>query len=185
MSVRRAGRGGAAATRVFGLLALALALAAGAADAQQRPPRGMDRSELEERVRARFAEMVKLRLGLDDAGEERLAATVAAFQDDRRALGRRKGELARRIRALEPAEGTPEVDPVTARALLDELAAIRVEEARLFRAEQDAILEVLTPVQALHFYLIREEMADRIRRARGRRGGDEADRRRGPPPGAW
>lgn len=156
---------------------LALAVPAGGAAQEERSRDRPDRAELEERVRARFAELVKRRLGLTDEQERVVADVVATFQDDRRALGRRQRALRRRVRALDLDDRPREVEPAQAQAVLQEMVAVRAEEVRLFRAEQEALLRVLTPVQVLQFHDLREDMADRIRKARGgRRGGDDHGR---------
>lgn len=158
---------------------LALAVPAGGAAQEEGSRDRPDRAELEERVRARFAELVKRRLGLTDEQERMVADVVGTFQDDRRALGRRQRDLRRRVRAMDLEDRPREVDPAQAQAVLQEMAAVRAEEVRLFRAEQEALLRVLTPVQVLQFHDLREDMADRIRRARGGRrgGGDDHGRR--------
>lgn len=168
------------------LLLLATLTVPSDAGAQDRS-RDSERSELEERVRARFAELVRRRLGLSEEQERTLASVVESFQDERRELGRRQGTLRRRIRSLDLDDrSTDEVELSVeeARAILEEMAAVRAEEVRLLRAEQEALLQILGPVQVLQFHQLREDMADRIRRARGRRGGDDGHRRGGgPPPG--
>jgi hypothetical protein len=62
------------------------------------------------------------------------------------------------------------------------VAELRLQEATLFREEQEALLAVLTPVQLLRLQDLRQELGQRIRALRGGRDGD-FDRRRGPAPG--
>ncbi len=147
---------------------LALVGATGAPLSAQRGPPGrmgqQDRTELERRVRERFGQMVKERLGLDDAQAQRLNETVMSFQEDRMSLWREEQAVRKRVEALLLEGGD---DQAEARALLQRMQELRMEEARLGQTEQDKLLEVLTPVQVLRFQAMREEMGQRIRRLRG------------------
>lgn len=148
------------------LLAMVL-MAAGLAplSAQRGPgPRGQDRAELERRVRARFGQIVKQRLGLTDQEARRLEETVMGFQQDRSRLHREEQALRERVDAM-VRQGTD--DSAEARRVLVRMQEIRVEEARLWGNEQERLMEVLSPVQVLRFQLLREEMGMRIQRLRG------------------
>jgi hypothetical protein len=46
------------------------------------------------------------------------------------------------------------------------MAAVREDEARLFRAEMDALLQVLTADQVRRFYGLRDDLMQRVRRVR-------------------
>jgi Spy/CpxP family protein refolding chaperone len=163
----------------LGVVLIALALGAPtAARAQGQPP--LARPELERRVRARFAETVREELGISAEQLERVQRVEASFLEARQQLRRREMTLRRRMLAGADTSRTE----AEARARLDELAALRDEEARLFRTEMDAMLEVLTPPQALRFYELREQLMERVRRLRGLgpgRGGPPGPR--GGPPG--
>jgi hypothetical protein len=155
----------------FGAALIALALCAPAvAQGQAQPP--LARPELERRVRARFGETVRAELGIDEQQLERVQRVEASFQQARQELVRR--EIALRRRMLPGA--APRRTEEEARALLAELVAVREEEGRLFRAEMDGLLEVLSPPQVLRFYELREQLMERVRRVRGPG--------RGGPPGA-
>ena len=141
----------------------------------QGQPRGQpDRPELERRVRARFGETVRAELGITQEQMQQVQRVEASFQEARRDLVRREIEVRRRMGRGQDRNRTDE----EARALLAELAAVREEEIRLFRAEMDGLLEVLSAQQTLRFYELREQMMDRVRRLRGVGPG------RGGPPGA-
>lgn len=160
----------------------ALALVPADGWAQRGPPRGgQERQELERRIRARFAEIVRERLQLTDEQAEGLGSVLRAFEDDRRELRRREMALRRRVQAFSGAQGE---DAQAARAIMEEMAALRLEEAQLFQREQTALLEVLTPVQLVRFHAAREELSQRVRRLRGmsgrRPGGDGST-----PPWGW
>jgi hypothetical protein len=64
---------------------------------------------------------------------------------------------------------------------MERMAELRLQEAELFRAEQEALLEVLTPTQVLGLQALRQELGQRIRALRGGPGGDERGRRPGGP----
>lgn len=162
------------------LLLLALTAAGGAPlSAQRMQGRAgqQDRAELERRVRARFGEMVKQRLGLTDEQAERLGQTVESFQQDRMRLFREEQAVRKRVEALMLEGGD---DAAEARELLDRLQALHEEETRLSAGEQAKLLEILTPMQVLRFQALREEMGQRIRRLRG--GGPGGPGGPGQPP---
>jgi Spy/CpxP family protein refolding chaperone len=159
---------------LFTLLAVTLcAPAAARAQGQPRPQPQAERPELERRVRARFGETVRTELGITQEQLDRVQRVEASFQQSRQELIRREIALRRRMGPAAARDRNEE----EARELLRELVAVREEEARLFRAEMDDLLEVLTPPQALRFYELREQLMDRVRRLRGGAPG------RGGPPG--
>lgn len=155
---------------------LALALLAAPVDAQRpRGPGGMrgdpDRAQLEQRVRARFAEMIKERLQLTDDQALRLGEAMSSFQEQRQLLFRDEQALRLRLAAV-LREPDPSEDE--AQALLDRMSDLRQREARLFQAEQEALLEILPPVKLVRFHAMREELSQRVQQLRGGQG---------PPPG--
>jgi len=125
---------------------------------------GQNRAELERRIRARFGEMVRQRLDLDDEQALRLSETVQSFQEERSTLFREEQALRRRVEAV-LLEGDPDAEE--ARELVARMQDLRLEEASLFQREQQALLEFLTPVQLLRFHALREQMGQRIRQLRG------------------
>jgi len=72
-------------------------------------------------------------------------------------------------------------DQTEATELLQRMSELRLEETELFRAEQEALLEILTPVQVLRLLQMREQLGQRIQRLRGQsgRGDGRGDGRRG------
>ena len=150
--------------RAIASLVLAGALAVPAEAQRGQGPRMQNRAELESRIRARFEEMVRERLGLDEEQTLRLAEAVESFRPDRQALAREERVLRGRIETSLREGGT---DDAEARELLERVRELRFEEARLFEREQERLLEVLTPSQVLAFHLMREEMGQRVRRLRG------------------
>jgi Spy/CpxP family protein refolding chaperone len=164
-------------------LAVSLVVASPAATrAQQRGPearRGQvqDREQLERRIRAQMGRMMRARLGLDEGEAAALAETVQDFDARRRELFLQEQATRRRVEALLLEGGD---DQAEAAELMDRMAELRLQEARLFGEEQEALLEVLTPAQVLRLQALRQELGQRIRALRGGPGGDGA-RRRGPP----
>ena len=141
------------------------------ASAQVRPGRPpLDRGALEERVRARFAEIVRTELGLTAEQLQKVDEVVAPFQDQRRMLVRREVALRRRMR---PANAVGRSDQ-EAQEILLEMTAVREEETRLFRSEMEGLQQTLTPAQTLRFYELRADLMERVQRLRqpgpGRRG---------------
>jgi Spy/CpxP family protein refolding chaperone len=150
---------------IVAILAAALTTLAPAVEAQQRGPgRRPGRAELEGRVRAQFGRMVRERLALTPEQATRLGEIVDGFREDRMRLAQEDEALRARTRALILEGGDSEAE---ARDILDRLHALRLEEARLFRSEQEALLEVLSPSQVLQFHTLREQMGQRIRQLRG------------------
>jgi hypothetical protein len=145
-----------------GAAALALALLAPVGvRAQVDPGAAPDRAQLEQRVRQRFAETVKAELGITQEQLDRLGKVQESFQERRRDLARRDVALRRR---MAPDAARPSDDD--AKQILKELVSVRDDEAKLFRSEMDGVLEVLTPVQAVRFYVLRDQLMQRVRRLR-------------------
>jgi Spy/CpxP family protein refolding chaperone len=151
------------------LWALALSLAPLTALSAQRPRRGagppaqQNRQELEQRVRARFAQMIQQRLGLDDETAQALNAAVQSFQEDRSQLAREQEALRKRVEAFALEGGHSDAE---ARQLLTRMDELRSQENDLYGKEQDTLSKVLTPSQLLRFNVMREQMAQRIQQLR-------------------
>jgi len=135
-----------------------------------------ERQQLERRVRARFAEMMRQRLGLSAEESERLNATVESFMERRQRLVADEQALRRRMEAIALEKEPTEAE---ARTLLARMQELRDGEVRLFREEQEALLGVLTPVQLVRFHAMREQLGQRIQQLRGGMGPMSG----GPPPG--
>ena len=138
-------------------------------EAQRGPPmgrrgQGPERMELIRRVRARMAEMMREQLGLSEEEDARLSEIVEGFEEQRRQLGRQEQALRRRVEAVMLEGGQ---DLAEAAELLERMSAQRIQEAELFRAEHEALLQVLTPIQVLQLVHLREQLGQRIRRLRG------------------
>ena len=158
--------------------------------AQNAPP---DRAQLEERVRAQMARMMRERLGLTEDQAARLAVVTEGFEGRRRELFDMEQATRRRVEALLRDGGNNQDE---ARALISSMGDLRAREAALFREEQEALLDVLTPVQVLRLQELRQDFGRRIRAlggrdgepgsgrgVRGGRGGGNDGQRRGGSPG--
>jgi len=121
-----------------------------------------------------MGEMMQQRLGLSEEEGARLSETVADFDAQRRQVGSQERALRLRVEAL-MLEGAS--DQAEAAELLQRMSDLGFEEAELGRAEQEALLEILTPLQVLRLHQMREQLGQRIRRLRGQSG--RGDGRRG------
>lgn len=133
---------------------------------------------MEQRVRARIAQMIREELGMTEAEYQPVGEVLARFHQERRTLARSEQATRRRVEALLLEGGE---NPAEARELLAHLVELREEEAAIFRREQTALLEVLSPAQVLELHAVRERIIRRIRSFRGRRGGRGPGNVDGPP----
>lgn len=150
-----------------GAMVLAMGLVGVLPLAAQRMPgggRAPDRQDLEQRVRARFAETMQRRLGLTDEQARAMEAVVVGLQAERMALGRDERALRQRMEAILSDDGSSDQE---AQEVLQRMAELRLREVRLFQEEQDKLLGVLTPVQVVRFHAMREQLAARIQQLRG------------------
>jgi hypothetical protein len=161
----------------------ALMAPSGVLEAQQggqrrmNPRQGQERADLERRVRMRFGEMMRERLGLSEEQGEQLSAVMERFREDRMQFVRSEQALRQRVDAAF-LEGTVSDDE--ANALLARMIELREQELALFRSEQEALREVLAPPQLLQFHAMREQLNQRVREL----GQQPGMRRRGGGPGA-
>jgi hypothetical protein len=180
------------------VVALALAAPLSAQLPAQQPPAPRagsppaSRLEMERRVQQAFAQRVREQLGLDASQAAALGDATLAFQRERQTLVRRENELRRRYRmgaAEAGGGGAPAIPDAEAMEILRELRALRAEELNLYTREQERLLQLLTPAQVVRYYLLREQLANRINGLRGGPPGPGAGRAQpggrrapGPPP---
>lgn len=138
-------------------------------DRSNRRPGGQDREEMERRIRERMSQVIREELGLSEEEYAPVSEVMASFHEDRRALARSERATRRRVEALmlEGAEDREEASELLAR-----LVELREREAAIFREEQEALLDVLTPAQVLQLHALRERLSRRLRSLRGSRPGD-------------
>ena len=141
----------------------------GAAHAQatDAPP---NRAQLERRVRQVFLNRLRQELRLTPDEVEALQAVIRWSEAERQQIAADTRILGTRVTDFLRAGGMEQ----EARELLEIRVDLQAREAALFRAEQDRLLEVMSPPQVVRFYEIRDELNDRIRRLRA-----EVQRRRG------
>ena len=135
-----------------------------------------DRAGLERRMRVQMARMMSQRLGLSEDQAERLSEVTQRFDERRRELGRSEQATRARVGALMLEEAD---DNVQAQELLDRMHELRALEGALVQEEQEALLEVITPIQILKMQSLREALGRRIRSLRGSGDDESRARRRG------
>ena len=167
--------------RATGLLLTLLLVGNGDELAAQRagrtaPGAGVEpRTRLEQRVLGRFDALVQQRLGLTDEQSLRLREVLAGFHERRRQfVGDRQRARQELLRLGDMGDLTED----RAIRALEEMIRLGEEEMRLFRAEQEALVEVLTARQILQFVVMREQLHERIQNIRRSR-----SPRRSPPGG--
>lgn len=133
--------------------------------------RGPDRMQIEQRLQARFGQLVQRELALASDEQSRLAGVIRSFDQERRELARRKAAIQVRLGGrgvLDPqSRGAPLLPDDQARAILREMEAIREAEFQLLGREHEALLTVLTPPQLVRFFALREDLSRRVRRLTG------------------
>ena len=132
----------------------------------QLPGMQRPRRELEQRLEARFGEMVREELNLTGEEFRELQDVMQSFREDRRTLNRSQASLRHRLRG----PGLPDVTDEEAREILQEMLRLRAQEVELYRVEQQRLLSVLSPSQLLRFYSLREAMGRRLQQLRRGRG---------------
>ena len=161
-------------TRNFALAAtLALALPLGAAaqegesPRERRRPSEEQRAEMRERIQDRFIDMAAERLELDASQRTRLASVLDQNAEQRRAIAEGGMRLRREAAELLDDDSPDRSD---AERILNELTRLRERELELWRVEQDALADVLTPTQRLQLMAMQARFADRVRDMRHERG---------------
>lgn len=155
--------------RVLLLVALALSGAIPLAAQDTTPPQ--NRVELERRVRQVFLNRLRQELRLTPDEITSLEEVIRWSESQRQAVSAESRAMNERVTEY-LRSGGPEQ---TARELLEERVEIQAREARLFAEEQGRLLTVMSAPQVVRFYVIRDDLNDRIRRLRA----NERQRRRG------
>jgi len=167
--------------RLLALFVCVLALgAAPALGAQERPSSAAQRDSLEERVRARMAQMLRVQVGLTDEQIRQLQATNRRFEGQRRALFAQerqvRGELGR---ILETRDTTQDARLAV---LLDQTIKLQRDRLNLLEAEQKELATFLTPTQRARVFRIEEQIRRRMMEMRQQPSTGRPGTRR--PPGA-
>jgi len=165
---------------LFGILTLGSVPALGAQDRPQHPPSAAQRDSLEERVRARMAQMLRVQVGLSDDQIRRLQATNRRFEGQRRALFAQerqvRGELGR---ILESRDTTQDARLAV---LLDQTIKLQRDRLDLLEAEQKELATFLTATQRARVFGIEEQIRRRMMEMRQEPNAGRPGVRR--PPGA-
>ena len=154
-----------------GLLMTALLTSGAEGLAAQRrgnqQPGGGQRAEMARRIQARFDNLVREELELNDDQVEQLQGVVASFRQRRVEFSQRERGTRSRVIGLGVGGGERELSEREASEILQEMLALSGDEATLFREEQEAFLQILSPQQVVRFVVMRQQLGDRIRNLRG------------------
>jgi Spy/CpxP family protein refolding chaperone len=145
------------------LLALALpttTLAQEGEPTPRRAPTPDQREHMRQRIHTRFLDMAAERLELDATQRTRLASVLEQHHETRREITEEGMRLRREAADL---LGTDSPDRARAERILDELTRLRERELQLWRAEQDALADVLTPTQRLELMAMQARFGQRVR----------------------
>ena len=150
----------------------------------QRRGGGGQRADMERRIQARFDNLVREELNLGDDQVEQLQDLVEDFRVRRMDFFQRERDSRRRIVGLGATSAGPELSEQEASEILAEMLELSGDEATLFREEQEAFLQILSPPQVVRYIMMRQRLGDRIRTLRGGGGpgrGPPGGGRQGPP----
>jgi len=157
-------------SKAISALALAgvLTMAPVFVSAQVTPPPGgqRQRSELERRLHLGFQRSIQNQLGLGQETMQSLQGLMQSFQEERQVLNRAQGSLRYRLR--DPA--LRDIGEDEARSILKEMVDVQQRELDLYRREQEELLKVVSPVQLIRFYGLRDDLGLRVQQLRQGRG---------------
>jgi hypothetical protein len=125
---------------------------------------GGRREQLRAQIEERFAQRVKVELGLSDQQMDRLRATVRADRDRRLHIQDHERDLRRAV-AEQMRPGVAANQDSLAH-LLDALAANHVARDQLEQQEQRELAQFLTPVQRTRLLYMRQMLMQRIQTIR-------------------
>ncbi len=152
----------------------------------QRGGRG-SRADMELRIQARFDNQVREDLNLGDGQWRRLQATVGEFRTRRLEFLQSERGTRARVGRLGGRGGGRELTEEQASQILAEMLELSDQQATLFREEQEALLQILTPQEVVRYIVMRQQLGDSVLRLRGRGGpgrgrGPQQGRGQGQPP---
>lgn len=161
-------------------LAVALALCLGLPpSALTQRPGGVatERAAAQDRVRVRFARLLRERVGLSDDQLRRLAPVSRSFEVRRQTLFREERTARQTLRRELTAENA---DQTRVAAHIDHLFALQRRRLDLAAEEQRELAAFMTPVQRARYLALQELMRRRAEEMRRRRGDGPPRGRRGP-----
>lgn len=135
----------------------------------QAPADTAGAERLRQEIERRFAERVKIELGLSDEQAAKLKATHERFGERRRPLMRQQFE--RRLALQGQMRPGVAANADSVRRLMDGVQGGRAELFKLDQEEDREMAGYLTPVQRARFQLMRERFLQRVQEMRRERGG--------------
>ena len=152
------------------IFALVLTLAVAPAAAAQRPDpplAGGNRQMLEQRVRQRFAAIVRQRVGLSDEQMQRLAEANQRFEARRRTLVEQERDV--RIGLRSEVLAGDKANQQRVAQLLDQMLRVHRERVALLEEEQRELAAFMTPVQRARYLGVQDQIRRTIEDMRKRR----------------
>ncbi len=165
----------------FPLAVVASLLLTPALSPGQQKAANPERAALEQRVRARAAQITRERLGLTDAQMQQLQRVNSRFGPQLGAVANEERTTRRQLRQeLMADQGASQARVST---LLD--ASIRLQKQRiaLIEAEQKELAVFLTPVQRARYIALQAQFRNRADQLSRQNGGARQRGMRRPPPG--
>jgi len=146
----------------------------------QPPSRQQAPAEVRDRIRQRFARLLRERVGLSDDQLRRLAPISRGFEVRRQTLFREE-RAARQALRRELAATSPDQPRVAAQ--IDQLFALQRRRLDLAAEEQRELATFMTPAQRARYLALQEHLRRRAEEMRRRRGGGppRSGGRRAPP----
>lgn len=141
-------------------------------DTGRGPGDARQRAEMEQRFRARLAQVVNERLGLTPDQSRRLQEVDRQFEPQRQALMRQEMQVRRSLRQQIAARDS--ADQTVTAGLLDRMLVLQRERTELAAREQRALAAFLTPVQRAQLIALQADLHRRVMNAR------RGDQRGGP-----
>ncbi|MDQ3697543.1 MAG: hypothetical protein M3373_05900 [Gemmatimonadota bacterium] len=147
-------------------------------------PGARGRSALEQRVRQRFAEVVRDRVGLTDDQMGRLSATNDRYEERRRELVAQERQI--RIDMRDEILAGDSANQQRVAQLLDQMIRVQRQRLELVEQEQRDLASFMSPVQRAKYLAVQDQIRRQMDDMRRRRsdGGVAAPRgqgRRAPP----
>jgi hypothetical protein len=145
-----------------------------------QPGRQQAPAEVRDRIRERFARLLRERVGLSDDQLRRLAPISRGFEARRQTLFREE-RAARQALRRELAATSPDQPRVAAQ--IDQLFALQRRRLDLAAEEQRELATFMTPAQRARYLALQEHLRRRAEEMRRRRGGGppRSGGRRAPP----
>jgi hypothetical protein len=150
-----------------GLVPLMLAAAPVAGQDTATVPEGPRAERLRQLIEDRFAERLKVELGLTDEQVPKVHAILGSWAAKRRALEREDRALRQGLAAAMRPGVAAEERAVT--RVTDRLLAARVEYVETFRGELAELASILSPVQRAQYVLLRDRLLQRVQEIRNQR----------------